>query len=87
MKAIHYSNKIRSPLVTFVPMASFTPKSTSTLRSALYFRYSIVIPHIIPCANTCSILITIRTTVFISLLTSTISPYIYKDYLYCRPTQ
>ena len=32
--------------------APFTPKSTSKLRSALYFRYSIVIPRFISCANT-----------------------------------
>ena len=44
MKTIHYSNKI-DPLVT---MASFTPKSTSILRYALHFRYSIVIPCVIP---------------------------------------
>ena len=41
---IHYPNTIRSHLVTIVPMAPFTPKSTSKLRSALHFRYSIVIP-------------------------------------------
>ena len=44
MKTIHYPNTIRSHLVTIVPMPSFTPKSTSKLRSALYIRYSIVIP-------------------------------------------
>ena len=52
MKTIHYLNKIRSHLVTIIPMAPFTPKSTSKLRSALHFRYSIVIPRIIPRANT-----------------------------------
>ena len=41
MKTIHYPNKIRSHLVTIVPMSPFTPKSTSKLRSALHFRYSI----------------------------------------------
>ena len=45
MKTIHYPNKIRSRLVTIVPMAPFSPKSTSNVRSALHFRYSIVIPH------------------------------------------
>ena len=35
MKTIHYPNKIRSHLVTIVPMTPFTPKSTSKLRSAL----------------------------------------------------
>ena len=48
MKTIHYPNKTRSHLVTIVPMAPFTPKSTSKLRSALHFRYSIVIPRFIP---------------------------------------
>ena len=45
MKTMHYPNKIRSHLVTIVPMAPFTPKSTSKLRSALHFRYSIIIPR------------------------------------------
>ena len=31
---MHYPNTIRSHLVTIVAMASFTPKSTSKLRSA-----------------------------------------------------
>ena len=37
---MHYPNTIRSHLVTIVPVASFTPKSTSKLRSALHIRYS-----------------------------------------------
>ena len=48
MKTIHCPNELRSYLVTIVPMAPFTPKSTSKLRSALHFRYSIVIPRFIP---------------------------------------
>ena len=52
MKTMHYPNTIRSHLVTIVPMAPFTPKSTSKLRSALPFRYSIVIPPFIFRANT-----------------------------------
>ena len=52
MKTIHYPNKIIYHLVTIVPMAPFSPKSTSKLRSALHFRYSTVIPHFIPRANT-----------------------------------
>ena len=52
MKTIHYPNKIRSHLVTIVPMAPFTPKLTSKLRFALPFKYSIVIPCFIPRANT-----------------------------------
>ena len=52
MKMSHYPNKIRSHLVRIVPMAPFAPKSTSKLRSALHFRYSIVIPRFIPQSNT-----------------------------------
>ena len=52
MKTIHYPNTIRSHLVTIVPMAPFTPKSTSKLRSALHFRSSIVIPRFISHAIT-----------------------------------
>ena len=52
MKTIYYPNKIRSRSGTIAPMASFTPKSTSKLRSALHFRYSIVIPCFISRANT-----------------------------------
>ena len=52
MKTIHYPNKIRSHLVTIVPMAPFTLKSASKLRFAPHLRYSIVIPRFIPCANT-----------------------------------
>ena len=48
MKTIHYLNKIRSHLVTIAPKAPFPQKSTSKLRSALHFRYSIVIPRFIP---------------------------------------
>ena len=48
----NYLNKIRSHLVTIVLMAPFTQKSTSKLRSALHFRYSIVTPRFIPRANT-----------------------------------
>ena len=51
MTTIHYPKTIRSHLVTIVSMAPFTPKCTSKLRSALHFRYSIVIPHFIPRAR------------------------------------
>ena len=37
--------------ITIAPMAPFTPKSSSKFRSALHFRYSIVIPRFIPHAN------------------------------------
>ena len=52
MKTIHYLNTIRSHLVTIVPMAPFTPKSTSKLRSALHIRFSKVSPRFISRANT-----------------------------------
>ena len=49
---------------------SVSPKSTSKLRSAQQFRYSIVIQRFIPLANILiSILITIITMDFITLLT------------------
>ena len=48
MKTMHLPNTIRSHLVTIVPMAPFTPKSTSKLRSALHIRYSIVITASFP---------------------------------------
>ena len=47
------SEYIKIPLGhTIVPMAPFTPKSTSKLRSALHFNYSRVIPRFISRANT-----------------------------------
>ena len=52
MKTIHYPNRTRSHLVTIVPMAPFSSKSTLKLRTSLHFRYSIVIPCFIPLANT-----------------------------------
>ena len=52
MKTIHYPNTIRSHLVTIVPIAPFTPKSTSKLRFALHIRYSIVIRRFISRDNT-----------------------------------
>ena len=52
IKTIHYLNTKRSHLVKIVPMAPFTPKSTSKLRSALHIRYSKVIPLFISRANT-----------------------------------
>ena len=52
LKMIHYPSTIRSHLVTIVPMAPFTSKSTSKLRSALHFRNSIVIPRFISRTNT-----------------------------------
>ena len=49
MKTIRYPNKIRPHLVTKRP---FTLKLISKLRSALHFKYSIVIPLFVPRANT-----------------------------------
>ena len=53
------NNLVKSSMKTVVIMvtivyaiAPFTPKSTSKLRSALHFRYSIVIPRFIPSAST-----------------------------------
>ena len=51
MKTFHFPNKIRSHLVTIAPMAPLTPKSTSKLRSALHFGYSIAIQHFTSRAN------------------------------------
>ena len=70
MEKIHYPNTIRSHLVTIVPIAQFTPKSTSKLKSTLQIYslyYSIVIQRFI----SCSIIITIITTGFLTLLTTT----------------
>ena len=52
MKTIQYPNTITFHLVTIVPMAPFTTKSPSKLRSALHTRYSIVIPLFISRATT-----------------------------------
>ena len=52
MKTILCPNTLRSHLVTMVPMAPFTPKSTSKLRSALHISYSTVIRRFFSRANT-----------------------------------
>ena len=52
MKTMYYPNSIRSHLVTIAPMAPFTLKSTSKLRSALHIRYSNVVPRFISRADT-----------------------------------
>ena len=52
MKTIHSPNKIRSHTIKIAPIAPFIPKSISKLRSALHFRYSIVIQRFLPRANT-----------------------------------
>ena len=48
VKMIHFPNKLRPHLVVIVRMAPFTLNLTSKLRSALHFRYSIVIPCFVP---------------------------------------
>ena len=75
VKTIHYSNKLRSSLVTILPMASFTTKSTSKLKSALHFRYvdSYSMVHSLSLILSVSkilssILIPIITVVFVTLL-------------------
>ena len=69
MKTIHYPNKIRSHLVTIAPMAPFTAKSTSKLRFALHFRYSIVITRSFPALSIIIIItIIIRIIIVIVLL-------------------
>ena len=52
MKTIHYPNTLRSHLVTIVPMAPFTSKSTSKFKSVLHCSYSIVIRRFYSRANT-----------------------------------
>ena len=80
MKTIHYPNTILSHLVTIVPMAPFTPKSTSKLRSALHIRYSIVIPRFI------SALILLNPNNHYNHdfpNTFDYNHYVYSDYLVC----
>ena len=74
MKTIHYPNTIRSHLVTIIPMAPFTPKSTSKLRSALHFRYSIVIPRLLNPNNHYN---------YGFHNTFDHNHYLYRDYLVC----
>ena len=78
MKTMHYPNTIRSHLVTIVPMAPFTPKSTSKLRSALHIRYSKVIPRFISRANTAQYHYNYGFPNTIDY-----NHYIYSDYLVC----
>ena len=77
---MHYPNTIRSHLVTIVPMAPFTPKSTSKLRSALHIRYSKVIPRFI------SALILLNLNNYYNHgfpNTFVYNQYVYSDYLVC----
>ena len=65
-----YLNNIRSHLVTIVPMAPFTPKLSSKLRSALHFRIFDKHPTLHSSRQYCSILLTTIGTVFITRLTT-----------------
>ena len=83
MKTIHYPNKVGSHLVTTVQMSPFTPKSTSKLRSALHFRYSVVIPHFIP-----ALLLLNHIHLYNHGFNNTFvyNHFIYSDYLLCPVT-
>ena len=83
MKTIHYPNKIRSLSVTMAPL---TPISTSYLRSALHFRYSIVIPRCIPCANGLMLLISNNHYDHGFYNTFDDNHFICSDYLLCTVT-
>ena len=78
---MHYPNTIGSHLVTIVPMAPFTPKSTSKLRSALHIRYSKVIPRFISHA----IILLKPNNHYNHGLPNTYdyNHYVYSDYLVC----
>ena len=81
---MYYPNTIRSHLVTIVPMAPFTPKSTSKLRSAMHIRYSIVIPFFISRAKPPLILLNPNNHYnhgFPNTFDS--NHYVYSDYLVC----
>ena len=80
MKTIHYPNRIRSHLVTIVLVAPFTPKSTSKLRSALHFSYSVVILRFYSHAN--------PNNHYNHGFPNTFdyNHYVYSDYLVCSVT-
>ena len=80
MKTINYSNKIRSHMVTIVPMALFTPKSTSKLRSALHFIFDNH-PTLHSPRKYCSILNNHYNHGFHN--TFDYNQFIYSDYLPC----
>ena len=80
MKTINYPNTLRSHLVTIVPMAPFTPKSTSKMRSALHFSYSM--------SSGASIPALILRNPYNHGLHNTFdyNHYVYSDYLVCSVT-
>ena len=81
---MHYPNTIRPHLVTIVPMAPFTPKSTSKLRSALHISYSIVIPRFISRAIYIILLNPANNHYNHGFLnTFDYNHYVYSDYLVC----
>ena len=83
MKTNHNSNKLRSHLVTIIPMKQFTLKSTSKLRFALHFRYSIVIPPSFPVLKLPN-----PNNHYNHGFNNTFdyNPFIYSDYLLCTVT-
>ena len=87
MKMMHYPNTIRSHLVTIVPIAPFTPKSTSKLRSALHIKYSIVFPRFISHASFPTLMLLNLNNHynhgFPTPLTTTTMFNVYGDYLVC----
>ena len=78
---MHYPNTIKSHYVTIVPIAPFTLKSTSMLRSALHIRYSIVIPRFISRVNILPNLNNHYNHGFPN--TFDYNHYVYSDYFVC----
>ena len=76
MKTIHYPELNQIPHGHNRTNGAVYPKSTSYLRYALHFGYSIIISSFIP-ALILLILITIKTTIFITLLTTLFIVTIY----------
>ena len=83
MKTMHYPNTIRFHLATIVPMAPFTPKSTSKLRSSLHIRYSKVITLCI--SRTKPLILLNPNNHYNHGFPNTFdyNHYIYSDYLVC----
>ena len=78
------SEYIKIPFVTIVRMTPFTPKSTSKLRSALHFSYSIVIRRFYSRAIYCAIPNSHYNHGFPN--TFDYNHYVYSDYLVCAVT-
>ena len=82
---MHYPNTIRSHLVTIVPVAPFTPKSTSKFRFALHIRYSKVIPRFISHASFPTLILLKPNNHYNHGFPNTFdyNHYVYSDYLMC----